>query len=124
MRRTMLVVVMGATLLSPVACGGGGGGTRLTEAEYVRRGNLLCKNFTDVTDKALTGLVILGNAAFATTVSVVFIGWMLVIYGVIALTAALFLIGKGGFWSAALSGALMLALGCCSCATRGRPRCP
>ncbi|MGH3334043.1 MAG: DUF308 domain-containing protein [Nocardioidaceae bacterium] len=48
----------------------------------------------------VAGLVILGNAAFATQVSVLFIGWMLVIYGVIALAAALFLIGKGGFWSA------------------------
>ena len=59
----------------------------------------------------VVGLVILGNAAFATQVSVLFIGWMLVIYGVIALAAALFLIGKGGFWSASLSGALMVVLG-------------
>lgn len=59
----------------------------------------------------VAGLVILGNAALATEVSVLFIGWMLVIYGVIALAAALFLIGKGGFWSAALSGALMVVLG-------------
>jgi len=59
----------------------------------------------------VAGLVILGNAALATEVSVLFIGWMLVIYGVIALAAALFLIGKGGFWSASLSGALMVVLG-------------
>lgn len=59
----------------------------------------------------VVGFVILGDAAFATTVSVLFIGWMLVIYGIIALTAALFLIGTRGFWSAALSGALMLVLG-------------
>jgi uncharacterized membrane protein HdeD (DUF308 family) len=59
----------------------------------------------------VAGLVILGNAAFATEVSVLFIGWMLVIYGAIALAAAFFLIGKGGFWSASLSGALMVVLG-------------
>lgn len=57
------------------------------------------------------GLVILSDAAFATKVSVLFIGWMLVCYGVIALGAALWLIGTGGFWSAALSGALMVVLG-------------
>jgi uncharacterized membrane protein HdeD (DUF308 family) len=59
----------------------------------------------------VTGLIILGNAAFATKVSVLFIGWMLLLYGIIALAAALFLIGKGGFWSASLSGALMVVLG-------------
>ena len=59
----------------------------------------------------VTGLVILGDAAFATEVSVLFIGWMLVIYGFIALAAAWLLIGKGGFWSATVSGALMVVLG-------------
>jgi uncharacterized membrane protein HdeD (DUF308 family) len=60
---------------------------------------------------ALGGLVILANAAFATTVSVLFIGWMLVIGGLVSLVGSLFRIGKGGFWSAALSGALLLVLG-------------
>ena len=59
----------------------------------------------------IVGVVILGNAVVATEVSVLFLGWMLVFYGLIALAAALFLIGKGGFWSAALSGALVLVLG-------------
>jgi len=59
----------------------------------------------------VAGLVILGNAAFATEVSVLFLGWVLVIYGVIGLVAALFLIGKGGFGFAVLSGALMVVLG-------------
>jgi uncharacterized membrane protein HdeD (DUF308 family) len=57
------------------------------------------------------GLVILGHAVFATTVSVLFLGWMLIITGVVGLVASLFRIGKGGFWSAALSGGLLLALG-------------
>lgn len=60
---------------------------------------------------AIGGLVILANAAFATKVSVLFIGWMLLAGGIVSLVASLFRIGKGGFWSAALSGALLLVLG-------------
>lgn len=59
----------------------------------------------------VAGLVILGNAAFATTVSVLFLGWMLLFAGLIALVGALFRIGTGGLWSAALSGAVLVALG-------------
>jgi membrane protein HdeD len=59
----------------------------------------------------LAGLVILGNVVLATVVSVLFIGWVAVIAGVIALVAALSRIGGGGFWAAALSGGLMLVLG-------------
>ncbi|QNN52947.1 HdeD family acid-resistance protein [Nocardioides mesophilus] len=57
------------------------------------------------------GLVILGDAAFATTVSVLFLGWVLLLVGIVGLVAALFRIGKGGFWSAALSGGLLTVLG-------------
>ncbi len=57
------------------------------------------------------GLVILGDAALATTVSVLLIGWVLLIVGVLGLAASLFRIGKGGFWSAALSGGLLTVLG-------------
>jgi len=60
---------------------------------------------------AIAGLVVLGHATIATTVSVLFIGWMLLIAGVLGLFAALFRIGKGGFWSAALGGGLLTALG-------------
>jgi uncharacterized membrane protein HdeD (DUF308 family) len=60
---------------------------------------------------AIAGLVVIGHAAIATTVSVLFIGWMLIIAGVLGLVAALFRIGKGGFWSAALGGGLLTALG-------------
>jgi uncharacterized membrane protein HdeD (DUF308 family) len=59
----------------------------------------------------IAGLAILGNAAFATKVSIQFIGWFLVAAGILGLVAGIFLIGKGGFWSAALSGALMVVLG-------------
>ena len=60
---------------------------------------------------AIAGIVILANAALATTVSVLFIGWVLVAVGVLALVASLFRIGKGGFWPAALTGGLLGVLG-------------
>lgn len=59
----------------------------------------------------IVGLVVLINAAIATTVSVLFLGWMLLIAGIVGLAAAFFLIGKGGFWSAALTGILLGVLG-------------
>jgi len=59
----------------------------------------------------IAGLVILGNAAFATVVSIFFLGWMAVVGGVVALVAALFRIGKGGFWPALISGGLLLVIG-------------
>jgi len=59
----------------------------------------------------IAGLVILGNSAFATAVSVYFLGWMAVIGGIVALVASLFRIGKGGFWPALISGALLLVIG-------------
>jgi uncharacterized membrane protein HdeD (DUF308 family) len=59
----------------------------------------------------IAGLVVLGDVALATVVSVLFIGWMAIIGGVIALVGAFMRIGKGGFWPVALGGALLLALG-------------
>lgn len=60
---------------------------------------------------AIGGLVILAYAAFWTQVSVLFMGWMLVAIGLLALVASFFRIGKGGFWSAALTGGLLGVLG-------------
>src|SRR5512134_399556 len=60
---------------------------------------------------AIGGLVILGYASFVTTVSVLFMGWLLLIAGVVGLVASFFRIGKGGFWSAALTGAFLTVLG-------------
>ncbi|HEU4512919.1 MAG TPA: DUF308 domain-containing protein [Nocardioidaceae bacterium] len=57
------------------------------------------------------GLIVLGHAVIATTVSILFIGWMLVLFGVLGLVGSLFRIGKGGFWTTALSGALLTVLG-------------
>jgi uncharacterized membrane protein HdeD (DUF308 family) len=59
----------------------------------------------------IAGLVILGNAVVATAVSVLFLGWLALIGGIIGLVAGLFRIGKGGFWPAIISGALLLVLG-------------
>lgn len=59
----------------------------------------------------VAGLAILGHAVIATVVSVFFLGWLAVIGGIVALVAGLFRIGKGGFWPAIISGALLLVLG-------------
>lgn len=59
----------------------------------------------------ILGLVLLGNATFATTVSVVFLGWMVLAAGILGLVAAVFSIGKEGFWSAAIGGTLLTVLG-------------
>lgn len=57
------------------------------------------------------GIVIIAYAAAATLVSVLFIGWVVVISGVVALAQGATLIGKGGFWPAAFTGGLLLVLG-------------
>jgi short repeat uncharacterized protein DUF308 len=59
----------------------------------------------------VAGLIILGDVVVATIVSVLFLGWLALFSGIIALVAALFRIGKGGFWSTALSGGLLAVLG-------------
>ena len=57
------------------------------------------------------GLVLLGYTTWATKVSVLFVGWMLLLFGLVGLAGALRRIGRSGFWSAALGGALLSALG-------------
>lgn len=59
----------------------------------------------------VAGILMLVHAVVATAVSVFFIGWLAVIGGVVGLVAGLFRIGKGGFWPAIISGALLLVLG-------------
>jgi len=59
----------------------------------------------------LLGLVILGHTATATTVSILFLGWLMLIIGLVALVATLFRIGKEGFWTGAVGGGLMTVLG-------------
>ena len=55
--------------------------------------------------------VILGHAVIATVVSVLFLGWMLLIGGIVLLVASFFRIRSGGFWSAALGGSILAVLG-------------
>lgn len=57
------------------------------------------------------GLVLLGYTSWVTKVSVVYVGWMLLAFGLIGLAGALWRIGRSGFWSTALGGALLTALG-------------
>lgn len=55
--------------------------------------------------------VVLGHAVIATAVSVLFLGWMMLIGGVVLLIASFFRIRSGGFWSAALGGSILAVLG-------------
>lgn len=57
------------------------------------------------------GIAVLGNAVLATAVSVLFIGWLALFSGMILLIGSFFRIKTGGFWSAALGGALLAVLG-------------
>lgn len=57
------------------------------------------------------GLVILGHVVFATVVSVLFLAWLIIIFGGLGIVGALFRVGKGGFWASALTGGLLLVLG-------------
>ena len=59
----------------------------------------------------VAGVAILAHAVIATAISVFFFGWLAIIGGVVGLVAGLFRIGKGGFWPAIISGALLLVLG-------------
>ncbi|CCH88481.1 membrane protein of unknown function [Modestobacter italicus] len=59
----------------------------------------------------IVGLVVLAHVVWSTVVSVVFLGWLALVGGVVALVAAVFSIGRGGFWATALSGGLLLVRG-------------
>src|SRR5690606_22231894 len=57
------------------------------------------------------GLVVLGHTVLATAVSVLFIAWMALLFGIVGLAGSLFRIGKEGFWQSALTGGLLTVLG-------------
>lgn len=59
----------------------------------------------------VAGLIILAHTVLATAVSVLLLAWVALLSGIVAVVAAFFRIGKGGFWSTALSGALLVVLG-------------
>jgi uncharacterized membrane protein HdeD (DUF308 family) len=58
-----------------------------------------------------TGLVVLGDVAVASVVSVQFLGWTLVIGGAIAIGVSLWLAGRSSFWIGMLGGVLALVVG-------------
>jgi uncharacterized membrane protein HdeD (DUF308 family) len=58
----------------------------------------------------IAGLVILAHVVWATAVSVVFLGWLGLVGGVVLIIAAFFLLGRGGFRATALSGGLLLVI--------------
>jgi membrane protein HdeD len=60
---------------------------------------------------AIAGIVVLGHVVIATAISVLFLGWLALIAGVVELVSAFFKIKSGGFWSAALGGGLLTVLG-------------
>lgn len=57
------------------------------------------------------GLIVLGNAVAATAISVLFLAWIAVIAGIVEIVQAFMRIKSGGFWSAALGGAVLVVLG-------------
>lgn len=59
----------------------------------------------------LVGVYILGNAMVATVFSVLLIGWLALITGVVELVGAFGRIRSGGFWSSALGGVVLTVLG-------------
>jgi len=58
-----------------------------------------------------TGVVVLGDVVAASVISVLFLGWTLVIGGAVGIGSSLWLIGKGGFWIGMLGGVLALIAG-------------
>jgi uncharacterized membrane protein HdeD (DUF308 family) len=59
----------------------------------------------------VTGAVVLGDVALASVISVLFLGWTLLIGGAIALVLALLRLRREGSWTAVLSGALSFVVG-------------
>lgn len=59
----------------------------------------------------VAGIFLLGNAVFATAVSVFVIGWTTLFSGVVLLAASFFRIKSGGFLSAVLGGAILAVIG-------------
>jgi uncharacterized membrane protein HdeD (DUF308 family) len=58
-----------------------------------------------------TGVVVLGDVAVASVVSVLFLGWTLVIGGAVSIVASMFLVGRGSFWVGMLGGVTALVAG-------------
>jgi membrane protein HdeD len=59
----------------------------------------------------VTGVVVLGDVVIASVISVLFLGWTLLIGGAVGVVLAFFRIGHGGFWIGMLGGVLALVAG-------------
>lgn len=59
----------------------------------------------------IAAFVLLGDAVFATAVSVLLLAWTTLVAGVLLFVGAFFRMRSGGFWSAALGGAVLVVLG-------------
>lgn len=59
----------------------------------------------------LAGFYVLGNVVLATALSVLLLGWIALVSGVVLLVGAFFRIRSGGFWSSALGGGVLAVLG-------------
>lgn len=57
------------------------------------------------------GVVILGDVVIASVVSILFVGWTMLLGGAGMIVLALLRIGRGGFWLGLISGALSLVTG-------------
>ena len=57
------------------------------------------------------GIIILGDVVVATKVSILFLGWMLILVGVLGLISAILNARSGAFWAAAIASFLALVLG-------------
>jgi uncharacterized membrane protein HdeD (DUF308 family) len=60
---------------------------------------------------SVLGLVILGNVATATKVLVMFLGWVLLLAGIVEMVSAVANRSSGRFWSPAIAGAFSFAVG-------------
>jgi uncharacterized membrane protein HdeD (DUF308 family) len=84
-----------------------------TRAVPVRRQPALRRAAWDVLGVVLvlTGVVMLADVALATRISLLFLGWTMLIGGAIGAVLAVFRIGRGGFWVAASSAAVAVLAG-------------
>jgi membrane protein HdeD len=59
----------------------------------------------------VVGVVVLGDVVIASVLSILFVGWTMLIGGAVAIVLALLRIGRSGFWIGLVSGALTFVTG-------------
>jgi uncharacterized membrane protein HdeD (DUF308 family) len=98
----------------PAAAGAARSGPAADPAAAQRADTRMVRTWWDVVLGGIllgTGVVVLGDVVAASVISVLFLGWTLVIGGVIGIVTSLFLIRRGGFWIGMLGGVLALVAG-------------